>query len=264
MTMTRRAQRVQFEGHHGDSLAGILELPAELPRAFVLFSHCFTCNKDLKAIVRISRSLADAGWAILRYDFSGLGDSHGEFRQSNFTTNREDLRAAASYLAANFQPAEFLIGHSFGGAASMSMADELKIRGVVALAAPSDTQHLATLLSRMDPNIEAIGHGIVTIGGRTYHIDRQMLDDFRSYDLQSMVRRMRTPLLAFHSPLDETVGFHHAVINCGWDAVDKAIGQPSHRSLVSLPYANHLLTSNDEDCIYVARVIDAWSRRMMR
>ena len=145
--MVRSTERVQFRGHADNLLAGILESPEGVPRGFLLFSHCFTCGKDLKAIVKISRGLADLGWGVLRYDFSGLGNSEGDFSASNFTTNREDLRAAATYLKRAHQSPTFLIGHSFGGATSLSMAMEIStVRGVIAIASPSDTYHLATLL----------------------------------------------------------------------------------------------------------------------
>lgn len=258
--MARSTHRVQFAGHDGNLLAGILELPSDPLQGFLLFSHCFTCNKDLKAIVRISRELAERGWGVLRYDFSGLGNSRGEFSATNFTTNRLDLRAAALFLEKEYQPADFLIGHSFGGAASMSMADELPVRGVIVIAAPSDTHHLAELLESMDPSIMAIGQGSVSIGNRTYSILRQTLDDFRSHDLRGTVQRMTKPLLVFHSPTDETVGFYHALINCGFGS---KVPPPasSNRSLISLPNSNHLLTSSDADCGFVAEIADCWCRR---
>ncbi len=262
--MSRVAQRVQFQGHAGNMLAGILEQPSSNALGYMLFSHCFTCNKDLKAIVRICRSLADRGWGVLRYDFSGLGNSQGDFSRTNFSTNREDMLAAVAFLTQHFQRPQFLIGHSFGGAASLSLADELVVAGVVTLGAPSDTYHLAALLLQMDENIGSIGHGQVTIGGRTYPVLKQMVDDFRSHDLRSMVSRMKTPLLAFHSPVDETVGYHHALINCGFDQASPSSGRTyPARSLVTLHGANHLLTNQDADCPYVAELIDSWSRRQL-
>jgi uncharacterized protein len=259
--MSRTTQRVQFPGYNQNLLAGIVELPAESPIGFLLFSHCFTCTKDLKAIVRISRGLADLGWGVLRYDFSGLGNSQGEFSRTNFTTNREDLRAASVFLANEFQSPAFLIGHSFGGAASLSMAMELSsVKAVIAVAAPSDTQHLARLLETMNPEIAARGEGSVSIGGRTHHVRNEMLNDFRSYDLVASVRAMTKPLLAFHSPSDETVLFQNALINCGLDSQERYPFH-SHRSLISLPNCDHLLTTRDEDCVLVAAVTDSWCRR---
>jgi uncharacterized protein len=265
--MTRTARRVEFEGHQGFLLAGIIESPVVTPRGFMLFSHCFTCNKDLKAIVRISRGLADRGWGVLRYDFAGLGNSQGDFRSTNFSTNQEDLRAAHRFLLDSGHPVDFLIGHSFGGAASMSLADELEVRGVVTIAAPSDTQHLASLLASMDAAIELTGQGSVTIGGRTYTVDKQMIDDFRSHDLPAIVRRMSTPLLALHSPVDETVNFRHAKLNCGFENDSQQHmhdSPPKNRSLVCIPGANHLLTTHENDCPFVMEMIDTWCRSLVR
>ena len=260
--MHRSTQRVHFPGHADNQLAGILELPEGTPHGFLLFSHCFTCGKDLKAIVRISRGLADLGWGILRYDFTGLGNSHGQFCDSNFSTNREDLRAAAAFLERDFEPPKFLIGHSFGGAASLSMAMELpSVRGVLAVASPSDTHHLASLLESMNPEIASKGEGSVVIGGRSHHIKKQMLDDFRTYDLPAMVRAISKPLLAFHSPSDETVDFRNALINCGL-AVGESRTASQQRSLVVLPNCNHLFTTNDADCVMVAEIAAAWCRRL--
>lgn len=262
--MVRTTQRVHFVGHSENLLAGIVELPTGSPQGFLLFSHCFTCNKDLKAIVRISRGLADKGWGVLRYDFSGLGNSQGDFSGTNFTTNREDLRTAANFLAREYQPPTFLIGHSFGGAASLSMAMELpSVRGVIAVAAPSDTHHLANLLEKMNPGIVSQGEGSVFIGGRNHWIRRQMLDDFLAHDLKSTVRQISKPILAFHSPSDETVGFENALINCGFDFERTLEPRQQNRSLISLPNCNHLLATRDEDCVMVAEVTDGWCRRFI-
>ena len=236
-------------------------MPAGLPLGFLLFSHCFTCGKDLKAIVRISRGLADKGWGVLRYDFSGLGGSEGDFRNTNFTTNREDLRAAAAFMDRELKSPAFLVGHSFGGAASLSMAMELTtVQGVIALAAPSDTYHLASLLESMNPEIVSRGEGSVTIGGRAHMIKRQMLDDFRTYDLQSSVRMIAKPILAFHSPADQTVEFRNALINCGLETTTLGPYRMQH-SLISMPNCNHLMTTNDADCAMVSEISDAWCRR---
>jgi uncharacterized protein len=254
--MSRSTLRVQFPGHAGNLLAGILEQPAQETKGLFLFSHCFTCNKDLKAIVRISRELADLGWSVLRYDFSGLGNSQGRFEATNFTTNQVDLRCAWTYLEADFGRPKFLVGHSFGGAASLSVAEELDVSGVITIAAPSDTHHLARLLVKMDPSIEMLGTGTVSIGGRSYTIDRQMIEDFLRHDLASTVRAMTKPLLALHSTVDETLAFDHAIRNCGFDSVPR----PSNRSLVSIPGANHLLTNRPNDCTDIAQIIDTWCK----
>lgn len=263
--VARTSERVSFVGGAGFKLAGIVDLPDNVPRAVVIFTHCFTCSKDLKAIVRISRGLAEAGYLVLRYDLTGLGGSEGNFSQTNFRSNRDDLQSAARFMSDNYEPPSFLIGHSFGGACSLSMAQELStVLGVVALAAPSDTSHLADLLHRMDPAIQAMGTGTVAIGGRSYTINKQMLLDFRSYDLSSQLRKLAKPTLLLHSPADETVHFDHVLRLYGLltqRADDSAA--PSAASLICLPDADHLLVKNPADLQFVTQMISAWFDRLL-
>lgn len=263
--MSRRSLRVQFPGLNGNQLAGILELPAHTPDGFFLFSHCFTCSKDLKAIVKLSRALADYGWGVLRYDFTGLGNSQGEFEHTNFTTNCRDLYAAVQFLSNEHTPPEFLIGHSFGGAASLAMAAELpSVRGVVALGAPSDTKHLADLLLRMDPAIETHGVGTVVIGGQSFRIQHQMVVDFRSHDLPGRVAALDKPILALHSPTDETVNYKHALANCGLTEMPTSHATIGNRTLVNLPMCNHLFTDKPESIPFAVETIDHWCRNWFR
>jgi putative redox protein len=228
----------------------------------MVFSHCFTCNKDLKAIVRISRGLAEKGWGVLRYDFAGLGSSEGTFADTSFTTNCEDLQQAVEFLSREYHPPRFLIGHSFGGAASLAMADQLpSIVGVITLAAPSDTSHLASLLASMNPEVESEGRGNVTIGGMTHTITRAMLEDFRKHDLPGCVLGLRKPLLAFHSPEDETVAFRHSLANTGFATGKVPFTGSYPRSLIALPGSNHLFTNSERDIALVVAMIDAWCER---
>lgn len=258
--MSRTTERVHFQGSDDHLLAGILDSHSSSPTGYYIFSHCFTCSKDLKSIVRISRELVTLGWGVLRYDFAGLGNSQGSFSKSNFSTNRMDLKSAWKWMRTRTEAPIVLIGHSFGGAASLSVANELNASGVVTIAAPSDTRHLAELLIRMNPNIESMGNGEVSIGGRTYLITKQMIDDFRSYDFQRILSDLRVPVLSFHSPVDETLAFEHAIRICGYDA--NSTDRPD-RSLVCLAGADHLLNNQVEDCGYIAHVIDRWSRRLI-
>ena len=257
--MTRHSVRCSIPTSGGLVLSGIREVPTHTPVGSILFSHCFTCNKDLKAIVKISRELADLGWSVLRYDFRGLGNSEGNFCDTSFTTNREDLQAASRYLETLNAPVNILVGHSFGGAASLHEAGAIEsVRGVVALAAPSDTHHLASLLETMDPSIVSVGRGEVVIGGFRYQVNKSMPEDFRRYNLPDVVANMSKPVLALHSKTDETVGFYHAIKNCGF------AGGPNHvglRSLITLPDSDHLLSSVNITKL-VARYIDAWSRSL--
>ncbi|MFK8115499.1 MAG: alpha/beta hydrolase family protein [Rubripirellula sp.] len=260
--MPRKSYRVRFPGGSGDELAGIVDLPESLDGFPVaVFSHCFTCNKDLKAIVRVSRGLADAGIAVLRYDMTGLGGSDGDFSRTSFTTNVADLRMAVRFAEQELGPVDTLIGHSFGGAASLFAAGDSpsqSIQSVVALAAPSDTQHLAELLSRMNPKIESEGEGTVSIGGREWLIRQEMLDDFRSHDLPSQIVRSQTPTLLLHSPSDRTVLFDHALRIMGL-IQNSPLATPV--SLVSLAGADHLLSSSEADREFVIATVSAFVHR---
>lgn len=260
----RRSERVEFKNRAGVDLAGILDLPVENPVATALFTHCFTCNKDLKAIVRISRALAGRGYAVLRYDLTGLGNSSGDFSQTNFSTNREDLLAATDFLTTHLAAPSFLIGHSFGAAASLSLTEHISsVQGTAAIAGPSDTAHLADLLERMDSEIAVKGIGSVTIGGRDYVVRKQMLDDFRSHDLPAALRQVTKPVLLFHSPVDETLGFEHVLRLFACLTQRTALDpEPAPASLICLPGADHLLVKNPADIEFVANTIAAWFDRI--
>ncbi len=263
--MVRRSERVAFTGGSGFQLAGIVDLPDHEPRATVLFTHCFTCSKDLKVIVRVSRGLAERGYAVLRYDLTGLGNSHGDFSHSSFATNRQDLQAAADYLGSYLAPPTFLIGHSFGGACSLSMAQTLtSVRGVVSLASPSDTHHLADMLHRMDPRISEAGVGTVSIGGRDYTIRKAMLDDFRQFDLPATLRQLSKPALLFHSLVDETLGFEHGLRLFGF-LTQRTSADPEAcpTSLICLEKADHLLVKHQADLDYVIASTAAWFDRQL-
>ena len=253
---SRQSLRVEIPTQDGLKLAGILELPGAERLGTILLSHCFTCGKDLKALVKISRELSSLGWIVLRYDMRGIGGSQGDFSKSNFTTNCEDLAAAAQYLSNEYDGADFLLGHSFGGAASLASAQTIEsVLGVVALAAPSDTHHLASLLEAMNPTIMSEGSGEVTIGGSTFRIERQMLDDFRTHDLPGILSNLEKPMLALHSPTDETVAYEHSLHNC--DFANARQRPKSPRSLITLPECGHLL-SGENDCKLVGRHIHNW------
>jgi putative redox protein len=261
---------VSFTGGAGFELAGIIDLPVDAPRAIAVYAHCFTCSKDIKAAVRISRALASAGYGVLRFDFMGLGESHGNFADSNFTTNCHDLRAAISFVSQEYAAPTLLIGHSFGGAACLAVASDIdSVLGVSTIASPSDTHHLAALLERMNPAIASHGIGDVTIGGRTYTITQQMVDDFRAYDMQTTLKNFVKPVLIFHAPGDETLRFSHAL-----RLLQSLTRGTSHRpeshhdshslsSLISLPGADHLLTNRLGDVDYVATMIATWWNRLL-
>lgn len=259
---SRHSYRVEFPGGNGALLAGILDAPAEQQRiATAVFTHCFTCNKDLRAIVRISRLLADLGIAVLRYDLTGLGDSQGDFSATVFEDQIVDVRAAAEYCRSEFGRVDFLCGYSLGGAASLAAAPGLTgLKGVTTIGAPSDTVHLAELLVRMNPQIDRAGHGDVTIGGRQWTIRRALVDSLRSFDLQPYLAQLTLPVLLFHSPEDETVEYRHAL------NLLKALTGQNHgaaASLLSLNGADHLLTRHPSDWSLVAQCCAGWAQRLV-
>lgn len=283
----RLSKRVQFLGGNGHSLAAILDIPeTQRDVPLVVFSHCFTCNKDLKAIVRLSRYLSERGIAVMRYDMTGLGGSDGRFRETNFSTNIADLQAAVNYAESQIGPVHFLIGHSLGGAASLAVAgqwpeDRTRLCGVATLAAPSDTRHLAELLIRMDSRVQKVGIGEVTIGGRRWETTTQLIENLKHFDLPSLISKIRVPVLLFHSPVDETVGYEHALRILAWvgsgGVTDHELPQSHHHagaseafheptltdraSLVTLPGADHLLTRDPRDLELIGDVFIAWSGR---
>ncbi len=229
----------------------------------VVFSHCFTCNKDLKAIVRIGRALAGAGIAVLRYDLTGLGGSDGDFSRTDFSSNLADLRAAIAQAETELGPVTGLLGHSFGGAASLAVCGDenerpRSVRAVATLAAPSDTRHLAELMVRMNPAIEAQGYGEVEIGGRRWTIRREMLEDFRRHQLEQRISRIDIPLMLLHSPADRTVGFDHAVRILQLASMRRDATASGAVSLVALDGADHLLAENPSDLSYVAGLLSAF------
>ena len=252
----RISKRVKFDNGRGQRLAGIMEWPAETPQAFAVFSHCFTCTKDLKANVRICRNLAQYGFCILRYDFTGLAESEGDFSESNFTTNCQDLLAAAEFLSNQFESPKLLIGHSMGGTATALTADKiLSARAVVTIASPGSTSRLAGYLSQANPEIESAGQGKVNIGGTDFTFKRQLLDDLRSYDVALELANLKLPILMFHSPTDQTLPYEWGLKM--FDATTSA------KSFVTLDGSDHLLIDRADDVEFVANMIVSWSKRYL-
>lgn len=253
----RQSKRVKFSNGRGETLAGIVDFPTTAPRSWGVFTHCFTCTKDLKAIVRISRRLAERGIGVLRFDCTGLGESEGDFAAANFSTTCQDLEMAARFLAAEFGPPQLLIGHSFGGAASLVCANRIPtLRAVATIAAPSDTRHLAVHIDRQNPRIELDGQGDFSVGGQTYRLRRQLLEDLKAFNMEVELARMRLPLLVFHSPIDETLAIDHA-----WRLLNSVSGP---RSLVMLDGADHLLVNQPHDVTFVADLLATWAERYVR
>lgn len=252
--MPVQKKKLTFMNQDGIELAGLLELP-EQPIAFALFAHCFTCTKDIVSASRIARHLADKGIAVLRFDFTGLGNSDGDFSNSNFSANLDDLHSAANYLREHYQAPDFLIGHSLGGTAVLAAAENIpETKAVVTIGAPAEPSHV---LKQFADNIDDIveqGCKQIDLAGRPFTIKKQFIDDLQSYTLADRISSLKKPLLIFHSPLDTTVSIEQAKI------IYNAAKHP--KSFVSLDKADHLLT-NKQDAEYVASTIQAWVQRYL-
>ena len=237
----------------GLRLAAILEQPDGDTRACALFAHCFTCGKDLRAAHHISRALNEEGIAVLRFDFTGLGESEGDFAQTGFSSNVEDLVAAASFMAERGQPPAVLIGHSLGGAAVLRAAAGIpSAKAVATIGAPAEPAFVTRLLRGDLADIERDGEGEVSIAGRPFKISSRFLADLRSQSMEETVRGLRRALMIFHSPADEIVDISNAA------TIYKMALHP--KSFVSLDDADHLLTRT-ADAEYVAKVLAAWATR---
>jgi putative redox protein len=249
-------EQIAFLGADKTSrLAARLDLPHGEPRAFALFAHCFTCTRNVFAATRIARGLTGHGIAVLRFDFTGLGDSEGEFANTNFSSNVGDLLAAAAWLRSELEAPKLLIGHSLGGAAVLAAARGIpEARALCTIAAPAEASHVVRLIQPALAEIEAEGEAEVLLAGRPFRIKQQFLDDIEGHKLAADIADLGRPLLVFHSPLDQTVGIDNA---------GRIFGAAKHpKSFVSLDRADHLL-SRPEDAAYVADVIAAWGERYL-
>jgi putative redox protein len=249
------AERFDFPNASGAKLAALLDLPAGEPRAYALFAHCFTCGKDIRAARRIAEALTARGIAVLRFDFTGLGASEGEFANTNFSSNVADLVAAANHLRATRRAPAILIGHSLGGAAVLAAAGEVpEARAVVTIAAPADPHHVTGLIKDRVEEIRARGEIEVTLAGRPFRIRREFLDDVAGQRLDARIATLRKALLVMHAPTDAIVGIDNA------SHIFVTAKHP--KSFVSLADADHLL-SKRRDAVYVADVIAAWAGRYL-
>ena len=244
-------QQVSFEGANGHTLAARLETPPGTPKAYALFAHCFSCGKDSTAAVKVSRALAARGIATLRFDFTGLGASGGEFADTTFSTNVDDLIAAADYLRTQHAAPALLIGHSLGGAAVIAAAGRIvEARALVTIGAPSDAAHVTRTFSAAVPRIEAQGEAVVTLGARKLTLRRAFLDDLSEHPQLERIARLQRALLVMHAPTDAVVGIENA------SAIFLAAKHP--KSFVSLDDADHFLT-RAKDADYAAALIAAWA-----
>jgi uncharacterized OsmC-like protein/pimeloyl-ACP methyl ester carboxylesterase len=248
-------ERFQFTGSEGQQLAAALDKPEGEIRAYALFAHCFTCGKDGLAAKRMAVALSAKGIAVLRFDFTGLGSSEGDFANSTFTSNVADLVRAADHLRKTFKAPALLIGHSLGGAAVLAAAHQIPdAKAVVTIAAPSDPAHVTGHFADSIEKIRKDGQAQVSLAGRPFTIKREFLDDVAEHGLMAHIAGLHRALLVMHAPTDDTVGIDNAT------RIFVAAKHP--KSFVSLTGADHLLT-NRRDAIYVADVISAWAERYL-
>lgn len=249
--------KLEFENAAGQTLAGLLESPDsdDEVKSYALFAHCFTCGKDIAAASRISRALAARGIAVLRFDFTGLGNSDGDFANTNFSSNVADLVCAAEALTTHYHAPQILIGHSLGGAAVLSAATRLdSVKAVVTIGAPATAQHVAHLFKSSAADIQQQGEAVVLLGGREFSIKKQFLDDIDQNSTTTQIRDLDAALLVFHSPVDDIVSIDEA------SKIYLAARHP--KSFISLDRADHLL-SKAADSEYVATTIASWASRYL-
>jgi uncharacterized OsmC-like protein/alpha/beta superfamily hydrolase len=247
---------ITFDNKSGHRLAALLDMPVDdQPIAYALFAHCFTCSKDYKGVARVSRALAASGVAVLRLDFTGLGDSEGNFADTTFSSNVADLVAAADFMARELEAPKILVGHSLGGAAVLQAAARIPSAAAVAtIAAPSSTDHLVEMIRSSAVEIESAGEAEVEIAGRGFRIRKEFLDDLSAVHMRDAISSLGRALLIFHSPQDTTVAIDNA-----YEIFDAA-RQP--KSFITLDQADHLLSDAD-DARYVGAMIATWARRFI-
>ncbi|WP_218598176.1 bifunctional alpha/beta hydrolase/OsmC family protein [Polaribacter sp. NJDZ03] len=246
--------RLEIENKKGLKLQAYLELPAnEKPNQFAIFAHCFSCNSNFNAVKNISRSLSNHGFGVLRFDFTGLGRSEGEFAESHFSANVEDLLAVNAFLEKNYKAPSLLVGHSLGGAAVIVAASKLEnIKAVATVGAPATVSHVTHLFSHGTAEIPEKGDVEVKIGGRPFKINQEFVNDFSKTDLPKIIKNLRKPILVMHAPFDNVVGIENA---------HEIYHNAMHpKSFVSLDDADHLL-SKSSDSIYVGNMIGTWVER---
>ena len=248
--------RFTFTNTEGIELSGVLERPRAEARSWALFAHGFSIGKDFKPLRTISRALLQHDIGMMRFDFTGLGDSGGAFEDSNFSTNVSDLLSAARYMSANAQPPCLLIGHSFGGTAALKAADEIpECKAVATIGSPADTHHIIHQFADKIREIEEAGEAKVMLAGRPFVIREHFLDDIKNHDIAEEIGDLGRALLIMHSPQDKVVSIENA------GHIFSAARHP--KSFVTLDGADHLLLKNDRDAEYVGHVLAAWAERYL-
>lgn len=248
-----RSEKITFEGAFGDQLAARVDQPEDETKSYALFAHCFTCSKNFKIVKNLSKTLTMHGIGVFRFDFTGLGESEGDFADTNFSSNIEDLIAASGYMKSHLQGPAILIGHSLGGAAMIQAASRIaSSKAVATIAAPSSPTSIKDKFGAKLDTIKKEGKATVTLAGRDFTIKKQFLDDLEENNMDKKVKNLDRPLMIFHSPADNIVAIDNAA------HLYKMARHP--KSFVSLDDADHLL-SKEKDGIFVAEVIAAWADR---
>ncbi|MGJ8564783.1 MAG: alpha/beta hydrolase [Alphaproteobacteria bacterium] len=248
------SQKVEFAGAFGDTLSAKLDWPEGDLKSWVLFAHGFSIGKDLRPIRTISKALVDDGYGMMRFDFTGLGESGGKFEDTNFSSNCRDILNAANYLRHYHKAPCILIGHSFGGTAALKVASDIpECSAVATIGSPCDTSHIVHQFADQLEEIEEAGEAKVLLGGRPFVIKEQFLDDVANQDIAANIEDLNRALMIFHSPQDLVVGINNA------SHIYKQARHP--KSFVSLDGADHLLLKNPKDAEYVAHVLAAWAHR---
>lgn len=249
-----RSSRLSIINNKGYKLQAHLELPEnESPEHYAIFAHCFTCSSTLNAVRNISRALTKYGFGVIRFDFTGLGRSEGNFSESYFSANVDDLVAVNEYITQHYKAPSLLIGHSLGGAAVIVAASKLSnIKAVATIGAPADVSHVKHLFSHGIEEVKQKGEVEINIGGRPFRINNEFVADFDKTDLAEITKKLRKPILIFHSPIDTIVSIQNAQ--------ELYINAHHPKSFISLDNADHLLT-NPQDSIYTGNIIGTWVQR---
>jgi len=246
-------EKITFNSATGESLAARIDRPEGDIKAYILFAHCFTCTKDIFAAARMAKVLKEKNYALLRFDFTGLGASEGDFANTNFSSNVEDLLSAANFMRDELEAPSILIGHSLGGSAVLAAKSKIpEVKAVVTLGSPADVAHVAHNFKSDIEKIMAEGEAEVCLVGRPFKIKKQFIEDVETVKLQEYVANLKAALLVMHAPLDQTVGIENASQLFSWAKHPK--------SYVSLDDADHLI-SRKEDAEYAAEVISTWANK---
>ncbi|HAH49921.1 MAG TPA: osmotically inducible protein OsmC [Balneola sp.] len=246
-------KKIEFEGSTGEKLSAKIDLPKSETKAYALFAHCFTCSKDLKAVGNITKALADIGIATFRFDFTGLGQSEGDFADTNFSSNVDDLVKAYEYMDKEFSAPAILIGHSLGGAAVLQASHKMEsVKAVATIAAPAEPAHVKENFEMSLDEINEKGEAKVSLAGRPFTIKKQFIDDLEEARMKKFIHNLGKALIVFHSPIDNTVGIDNA------SKIFVAAKHP--KSFISLDKADHLL-SEKEDSMYIGKVLGTWAEK---